>query len=156
MPQRLSSVLLIEHSALQAAGVYDRFLEIDSLLHVDPHLLAKSGAPEMQAAAQTVEKFWADTIVILRNIKTPGDAFWRQAIRRFHFPENQGAGLGYAKGSTVGPAVSGSLTRQLAQTAQEIVAAGITDPKVFELIGVFEPNVGPDVISDIAIRRNGK
>jgi hypothetical protein len=151
MPERISSALGISHASLDAAGVYDRFVDIDSQLHVDPHLLYASAAPEIAVAAKTLEKFWSDTILILQNIFEYGDRFWREALKRFTFPENPNIGLGYATGSTSGAAVGRKTAEGLVQTASEIVRAGITDPKIFELVGLFEPNVGPDLISDITV-----
>jgi hypothetical protein len=151
MPERISSALKVSHEALEAAGVFDRFVDIDSQLHVDPHLLDASSSPEIVASATTLEQFWRDTIRILTNIFEYGDRFWREALRRFTFPENPNAGLGYAKNSTSGAAVGRKTAEGLVQTAIELVRAGINDPKIFELVGLFEPNVGPDLISDITI-----
>lgn len=44
------------------------------------------------------------------------------------------------------------LRTQILRTAKEIVDAGIKDPEIFELIGLFEENVGADRISDMVGR----
>ncbi|HTA59508.1 MAG TPA: hypothetical protein VK805_15205 [Candidatus Baltobacteraceae bacterium] len=41
--------------------------------------------------------------------------------------------------------------RRLLQTASEIVEMGITDPAIFELLGLFEKDFGPDRLSDMTI-----
>lgn len=151
MAKRISAVLRVDHAALEAAGAYDRFLDIDSLLHVDPHLLAESATAEMQEAARSLDAFWSDTVSILRHVREKGDPFWKAACRRFTFPENRNVGLGYAKGSTAGAAVGPELAAKLVETGAAIVQAGVTDPKVFELVGVLEPNIGPDRISDVTV-----
>lgn len=151
MSENISAAFGIDPVTLDAAGIFDRFLGIDSQLHVDPHLLSDSREPEFVAAAKTLEQYWRDTIVVLKNVHEDGDRFWREAKRRFTFPENPNAGLGYANKGTAGAAVGDKTAKSLVKTAREIVLAGITDPKVFELVGLFESGVGPDIISDITI-----
>ena len=151
MAERISTALNITHEALDGAGVFDRFVDLDSQLHVDPHLLAGSQHPEMVAAAATLEAYWRDTVVVVRGIFEYGDRFWREAVNRFKFPENSNAGLGYARTGTAGLAVGRGIAEGLVETSRQIINAGITDPRVFELVGLLEPKVGPDLISDITV-----
>ena len=151
MPERISAALGITHEALEVAGVFDRFIDIDSRLHVDPHLLSHSNAPELVAATRTLDRYWEDTISVLRGIFEYGDRFWREALKRFTFPENPSVGLGYAAAGTIGAAIGRKTAEGLVDTARQLVRAGIVDPKVFELVGLFEPNVGPDLISDMTV-----
>lgn len=151
MTDRLSTALEVSHEALDGAGVFDRFVDIDSLLYVDPHLLRGSKAPEIIKAADTLESYWEDTVLILRRIRVEGDVPWRWAKRRLTFPENSNIGLGYTVAGTRGAAVGRKTAEGLTRTALAIVQAGIDDPKVFELMGLFEPHVGPDLISDMTI-----
>lgn len=151
MAERISDALRVPHDEFEKAGVFDRFIGIDSRLHVDPHLLHSSQAPELRAAAQTLDIYWADTIVVLRNIFEHGDRFWRATLSRFTFPENSHVGLGYALAGATGSAIGRKTAESLVDTARQLVRAGIVDPKVFELVGLFEPNVGPDLISDMTV-----
>jgi hypothetical protein len=151
MPERISKVLNVSHAALDSAGVFDRFVDIDSALHVDPHLLRASDASELREAAEKMDVYWRDTILILSNIFDHGDRFWRAALVRFTFPENTHAALGYASDSVLGSAIGPGLASKLVATAQQIVRAGVTDTKVFDLVGLLEPDVGPDRISDITV-----
>jgi hypothetical protein len=151
MPERISAALGITHEAFEAAGVFDRFIDIDSRLHVDPHLLSHSTAPELVAATRTLDRYWEDTISVLRGVFDYGDRFWRESLKRFTFPENPSVGLGYAAAGTSGAAIGRKTAEGLVDTARQLVRAGIVDPKVFELVGLFEPNVGPDLISDMTV-----
>lgn len=151
MPDRICDALGVQHDVLDAAGVFDRFVDLDSRLHVDPHLLSHSSAPELVAAAATLDRYWEETIAVLRGIFEHGDRFWREALKRFTFPENPSVGLGYAVGGTAGAAIGRKTAESLVNTAQQLVRVGIADPKVFELVGLFEPNVGPDLVSDITV-----
>ena len=107
----------------------------------------------MQEAAKTLEKFWSQTVGLLQRIKQSGasDLFWRWAKRRFTFPENPHMGLGYANGSTMGSAVGPDMAQHLVETGRSIVEAGVTDPEIFELVGLLEPKIGPDRISDMTV-----
>lgn len=151
MTQRISNALRIPHEQLERVGVFDRFIGIDSRLHVDPHLLHQSEAPELRAATNTLDKYWEDTITVVRNIFEHGDRLWRQAVLRFTFPENSHVGLGYATSGTTGNAIGRKTAENLVNTAIQLIRAGINDPKIFELVGLFEPNVGPDLISDMTV-----
>lgn len=151
MVERISTALGVSHEALESVGVFDRFANIDSQLHVDPHLLEASSAPEMTQAAKTLAMYWRDTVLIVKNSFEYGDRFWREALKRFTFPENANVGLGYAIAGTDGAAVGRETAERLVKTAGDIIRAGITDPKIFELVGLFEPKVGPDMISDITV-----
>lgn len=151
MPQRISGALGVEPAALAALGVFDRFVDVDSRLYVDPHLLESSSAPEMRRANSTLEKFWTDTVVVLRGVSVRHDVFWLRARRRLTFRERAHVGLGYASGSTAGAAIGSNLAARLTDTAVAIVRAGITDPKVFELVGLLEEKIGPDRISDMTV-----
>ena len=42
-----------------------------------------------------------------------------------------------------------SLRRHLLESVTEIVKAGVSDPALFELVGIFEEGIGPDRISDM-------
>jgi hypothetical protein len=59
--------------------------------------------------------------------------------------------LGYAKYNDRGSAIGPKLASQIHDSARAIIGAGLTDPTFFELIGVFEADIGPDRISDVVL-----
>ena len=59
--------------------------------------------------------------------------------------------LGYSHSRDNGSGIGPELAKRLATRGREIVALGITDPLIFELIGLFEEDFGPDRLSDMAI-----
>lgn len=66
----------------------------------------------------------------------------------FNFSEVNNLCLGYSvgiKGTGFGP----KLSQQVMSTAYDIVKAGIEDPEFFELIPLFQENVGADRLSDM-------
>ncbi len=80
-----------------------------------------------------------------------GDRFYRQALGRLVFRELPFAALGYSKDGIGGSGIGLGIARQLVTTADEIVEAGIKEPDIFELVGLFEENVGADRVSDMIV-----
>ena len=75
-------------------------------------------------------------------------AYFRAAFDIFKFSEVNGICLGFgekAPGSGFGPKIS----KMVLETAYDIVKAGIDDPEFFQLLPLFQDNVGPDRLSDM-------
>lgn len=80
-----------------------------------------------------------------KNVK---DTYFRAALDIFKFSEVNGICLGFgekAPGSGFGPKIS----KMVLETAYDIVKAGIEDPEFFQLLPLFQDNVGPDRLSDM-------
>jgi hypothetical protein len=151
MPTRFSDVLRVSHARLERLGAFDAFVDIDSKLYVDPYLLTKTRIPELKYARRGFLKHFRDVLSLIRASKRKGDVFWRNAESRLLFPEIPSTGLGYGENTTQGSAVGRKLAAELIETASEIVRAGVTDPTIFELVGLFQENMGPDRISDVTV-----
>lgn len=87
--------------------------------------------------------------MLLRVSKRSGDRAWREASRRLRFREPSWLPLGYSGSGTSGRGIGPHIQKQLTDTAKEVVDAGVSEPEIFELIGLLEENVGPDLISDM-------
>lgn len=148
---RLSELFGVSPARLGKLGVFDRFVDIDSALHVDPHLVRRSRVPEMGAAKQALNRHFESVVKLLRSMKQEGDVFWRRSVRLLTFREVPAAGLGYAVGHSSGSGIGAELAESIARTGKQIVDAGITDPEVFELVGLLEEGIGPDRISDMVV-----
>jgi len=70
---------------------------------------------------------------------------------RLTFREEHGAILEYASAGGHGRAISGELATALVELGKEIVALGVREPEIFELIGLFQDGFGPDLLSDMAV-----
>ena len=80
--------------------------------------------------------------------KSLKDTYFRAAFDIFKFSEVNGICLGFgekAPGSGFGPKIS----MMVLETAYDIVKAGIDDPEFFQLLPLFQDNVGPDRLSDM-------
>jgi hypothetical protein len=152
MSIRLSRYFRVGPPELKARGVFDAFLGIDNRLFVDPNLLKKrSRIPEFADARQELSLYFSKVIKLLKVSKKQGDLAWSEAEKRLTFKEENGIALGYSNAGGFGRAVGPWIARVLVTRAQEIIELGIEDPEMFELIGLFQENIGSDLLSDMAI-----
>ncbi|MCY4467021.1 MAG: hypothetical protein OXE46_15930 [Chloroflexi bacterium] len=145
----ISSYLSIDSSLLEDTGAYNGFVDQDTKVFVDPRLLKTTRAPELQDSYASVRKHFAGIVKLLAKSQNYSDIFWRQAKRNLRFNEERGLCIGYASESTAGSGIGSMLQTQLLTTAKIIIDAGIIDPEMFELLGLFEEGIGADRISDM-------
>lgn len=146
--QRASEYFGLTQDDFREAGVFDPVIGIDSLFFVDPLRLGLSRAPEFQNALQDVRAHYGRVIELLRldNIRARDAA--RNLVRR---KEIKGVGIGYGDKSDDGSAVGPELAERLLVSAEELIKMNITDPAIFEVMGLFEEDFGPDRLSDSII-----
>src|SRR6266849_8626983 len=138
MAQRLSKFLGVRASELTRHGAFNALIGIDSRLFADPLLLKRIRIPEFRGSRKRFEKYFRDILYLLAKSKKPGDITWREAERRLVFRETKGVSLGYGISSSDGSGIGHVLGGRLLESASEIVSMGITDPEIFELLGLFE------------------
>lgn len=127
----LSDALGVSASQLWKNGVFDSYLGVDSLLHVDPARLRSTRVPELSGAYKRFHDYFAKVLDVIAAAQ-PGDALERQAVKMLIFPEIREAALGYAQGSTSGRGVTREVARRLYETAQTVIKAGIKNPAMVE------------------------
>src|SRR4051794_39390628 len=128
MATRISKALGISHGTLKAHGAFDAFVDIDSHFHVHPALLTTVRTPELAESEVRVRKHFSDVISLLDATQNSNDVFFRRAIKKLQFHEIPLTALGYSQHHTRGRAIGLNLAEQLANTALQIVKAGIKDP----------------------------
>ncbi|WP_153011148.1 hypothetical protein [Pseudomonas oryzihabitans] len=141
----------ISPKVFDKTGALDPILGVDSRLFIDPSLLKDASTPELKDSYQHLLNHFLRLMKIIKSIESTGDRMWRQADSMLSFPEVSGLSIGYAKnvrGSGIGPVIRS----RILSTVISIVRAGTDDPEIFELVGVFEDNIGPDRISDMTAR----
>ena len=143
----------VKHRDFVKKGVYNAFLDQDSLLHIDPLLLKGSEIPEFKNAYTEFFNYFRLFIPLVKASKADNlqDRFFNQMVKRFTFKEIPNTGLGFSKGNTRGKGISGTISIQLAHSAYTIIKAGIEDPEIFGLMQLIEDNMAADRISDMAI-----
>lgn len=147
--QRAHEYFGISEDVYQKTGAFDPVIGVDSLFFVDPLLLAKTKVPEFKNALKEVRGYFSDIITLLKtnNTKARSEAHKRLVLR-----EVKGIGIGYGNETDDGSAIGSELATRLILTAEELMKMGITDPAIFEVMGLFEENFGPDRLSDGLIR----
>lgn len=147
----LNVYFTIPAEKLREYGVLNAHLGIDNRLFVDPNLLKSTEIRELKDARADLEKYFVPVITLLKASKRTGDIAWREAKRKLTFREEHGTALGYASAGESGRGVGPELAEMLVQRGKEIVDLGIDAPEMFELIGLFQENFGPDLLSDMAV-----
>lgn len=142
----------INPDAFDGSGALDPVLGVDTRLFIDPTLLRQTETPELRESYQRVVEHFSDVLRVVENIGAPGDVFWRKADHLLTFPEVHGLCIGYGTTAKSGSGMGGKLREQLLKTVSQIINAGVKDPALFEIVGAFEDNVGPDRISDMVAK----
>lgn len=145
----ISTAFMKTHKQLAMAGVFDVSLDIDARVFIDPAMLGKSKCAELNGSRDEIVKHFNNVLSLLERSKVPRDKMWRDATKLLAFPELKETCLGYARAGTEGSGIGQDIADQLVSTAKEILDAGVNDPEIFELSGLFEEGIGPDRISDM-------
>lgn len=143
----LSSILELDDK-LDTLGVFDPMLDADSNYFINIKRLKEANTPEFVGAYDKVNKRFRDIGLLLVNSSGANHKLYRAALEMFNFPEVNGICLGYSNsehGSGFGP----KLRKQIIDDAKQIIDAGVNEPEIFHLVGLFEKNVGPDRLSDM-------
>jgi hypothetical protein len=149
---RISTLFGIPPDVFERTGALDAFVDVDSRLYVDPHLLEHSRCPELAGSHDVIRLYFDDLARILQSSQAPDDVFWRSARTRLTFHELEATGLGISSRGTGGRGIGRGLAAEVTNTAKQIIDAGVRDAKIFELIGLFQEDIGPDRISDMTVR----
>ena len=153
MAKHYSTYFNIKHQDFVNKGVYNAFLDQDSLLHIDPLLLKDCKIPEFKDAYEDFLQYFRDFVTLTNaaSSKSKQDRFFKMMIKRYTLKEISNTGLGYSTRNTHGRGISGALSIQLAESTYDIIKAGMTDPEIFCLMQLIEDNMGADRISDMTI-----
>ena len=149
---RLHDVLKVDAAKLSKLGVFNGFVDIDSPVYIDPRLLGKCSHPEFAKSRSKLDVYFENIFKLIRGIKQQDDPFWREAHRRLKFKENNKLSLGLSSGDSHGHGIGDGLATEILLTARHIIAIGIDDTTIFELMSLFNKGIGPDLISDMISR----
>ncbi len=152
MPQRLSTILDVSGKLLDRKGVFNAFVDIDSQLYIDPSLLNKPKIKEFRNSYSKFKDYFSQVLTLIDHSQNQNDRFSQEAFKRLQFKEFKYVALGYSIGNKSGNAIGPELAINLLNTSHQIIKAGIKDPIIFELVGLFEKGIGADRISDMTIQ----
>jgi hypothetical protein len=148
----LSDYLGVDSKIFLQKGILNPFIGIDSRSFVDPLLVRDCIIPEFASARDKINKYFEEIITLLSASEKQDDLAWTEAYHRLIFREVKGASIGYGKNSADGKGIGPKLAQELTNRALELAKLGIKDPAIFELIGLFIDDYGPDMLSDMTIR----
>ena len=134
-------------------GVFDPVMEEDNHFFINIQRLKTAETAEFVESYSKINEFFRKIIKLLDRAskKDCTDICYRQALALFDFSEKKeikGLCLGVSKGEG-GAAFGSILSKQVIDSAYDIVKAGIDDPEFFQLLPLFQHNVGPDRLSDM-------
>lgn len=124
------------HKDFVNKGVYNGFLDKDSLLHIDPLLLRDCTIPEFMDSYNNFLDYFRSFIHLVKHTNQPNeqDRFYKKIIQMFTMKEIPNTGLGFSKEKSHGTGISGTLSKQLARSTYDIIQAGLEDPEIFALM----------------------
>ncbi len=149
MPVTFSEKYNLSNDVIVRNAVFDVIMDLDTKVFIDPALLEFCEEAEFADAKIKTEKYFADIITLLRHSKSNTDMYWKKANTLLTFKEIVGTCFGYSKKSTSGNAIGTKLRKSILLTIKELISEGENDPTLFELLGVFQENIGCDRISDL-------
>lgn len=152
MAQSFADYYGIDPKVFEKTGALDPILEVDTRLFIDPVFLKLTKVPELSGSYEKVLRYFVGVLKVIRNIKAVDDRLWRQADLMLTFPEIKGLCIGYATKGTSGSGMGPAIRHKLLDSITQIVSAGVDDPVIFEIVGAFEDDVGPDRISDMVAK----
>lgn len=143
----------LQHEDFVSKGVYNAFLDRDSLLHIDPLLLKGCSILEFKESYEKFLGYFQKLVPLVRFVKDTNvkDLFFKKIVEKFTLREISNTGLGFSKENSHGKGISGDLAKQLANSAYTIIKAGLVDPEIFALMQLIEDHVGADRISDMTL-----
>lgn len=132
-------------------GVFEPVIDRDSHFFINLQRLRHTEVPEFRDSLQLINAHFEKIIKLLLQAKAKDckrDNFYKNTFRYFKFNEVNGICLGFSK-SVSGAGFGPKLSAEVVSTAFDIVKAGIEDPEFFQLMPLFQENVGPDRLSDM-------
>ncbi len=146
---RISEFFGASKDQLEELGIYDTFIDIDAKLYLDPSLLSGLKIPEFEKSNEKFNNYFEEVITLLSASTRTNDIFFNKAYKKLMFHELKSLHLGYSVKGKPGRGIGKVLAQEIAETAFEIIKAGIKDPAIFKLVGIFQEGIGADFISDM-------
>ncbi|WP_300627762.1 hypothetical protein [uncultured Thomasclavelia sp.] len=141
----------IDYKIFESNGIFDPMLTKDSSFFINIIRLKNAKTYEFSNSYSRINQYFTDIATCLKHAqkKNVNDLFYRNAVKKFEeFHEVNGINLGFSE-SRYGAGFGKALSEQVIYDLFDIVKAGIENPEIFHLIGLFEKNVGPDRLSDM-------
>ena len=149
MPISFCEQFHISNSTFEKTGAFNVILDVDTRVFIDPARLELCCAPEFSNAQNKIARYFDNIITLIRHSSVLGDMYWKRADQLLTFKEITGTCFGYSNQGTAGNGIGPKLRRDILKTAKSLITEGANDPTLFELLGVFQEDIGCDRISDL-------
>lgn len=133
---------------LDIYGVFDSIVDEDSNFFINLMRLKETKVPEFKNSYESINEFYNKIATLLEASDKKEDKIYKAALKLFDFSEVNGINLGYSE-SMYGSGFGEKLRKQVINDAFEIVKKGSKQPEIFQLVGLFEEQIGPDRLSDM-------
>lgn len=143
--QKISDYYDIDKMVLKRLDVFDSIIGVDNRYFFDTSCLPLTEAKEFENAREELLEYFKGVIALIKSGKPQ---FFEKAVEMLTQPDLKGASTGYSErddGAGVGP----KLARILANNMKDLIESGNEDPILFEMIGMFTPEFGPDRLGDL-------
>ena len=148
MAKSLSEFLNVSSNKLYKEGCFDTILDMDSRLFINFTRLKDTKTPELKGAYNHILKLFKSIGKLLIVSTRENDLFWKRAYKLLVMSEFEEICLGYAISGTAGSGSGANLKTKILRAGKQILDAGVNEPEIFELVGLFEDNIGSDRLSD--------
>jgi hypothetical protein len=125
---------------------------MDSLMFINFNRVKDTKTPELKGAYKHILKLFHSVGVLLLSSQKENDIFLQKAFKLLEMSEFEEICLGYAHSSTSGSGSGKDLKMKILKTGKQILDAGVKEDEIFELVGLFEDDIGPDRLSDFIAR----
>ena len=144
----LSKYIGVSRKKLEKVGVFDSTLGIDTKLFVDPKLLVDADIAEFKNARKKIISYFRE--LLKWHEQSGKSSRIRDKVRSMlAVPEPLGLSIGYGNKTDRGTAIPITLANAILLSASELLAIGVDEPEVLEVLALFVPNFGPDRLSDL-------
>ena len=80
MSTKLADLLSVSPESLERSGVFNAFVNRDSLVYIDPHALLKAKTPELQQAGHRFRRYFSGLIRLLQVSGRSDDVFYSEVL----------------------------------------------------------------------------
>ena len=142
MPVLFSNEFDVSRDKIEELGILDIILDLDTCVFIDPALIDICEEPEFSNARAKIEKYFSNIITLIRCSDYENDMYWKKADKFLKFTEIKGTCIGYSKEGTDGNAIGPKLRKNILSIIKDLLTKGEIEPTLFELLGVFQENIG--------------
>lgn len=144
----LSEHLGISPEILESKGILNAIIGVDTKLFIDPKLVDATEIPEFEDVVSDIHTY-VDDLIRINGLAADSPRLQKMAIDMIAIKEPKGLSIGYGNSRDSGTSISQSVARHSLHSLSEMVAVGMKDMRVMEMLGLFIKRFGADSISDL-------